>query len=175
MTLPPRSIIDTRRDQMFPVLEPEEIERVSRFGEVRSYLAGDAIVTVGRVSPGVIVILSGKVDVTQRDQSGHRTLIVIHSAGEFMGELAQLAGRPALVDAHAQGPVEALIIPPDQLRALLIAEAELGERIMRALILRRVGLLEKGAGGPVIVGRAENGDVLRLEQADKLFKECLEI
>ena len=80
-----------------------------------------------------------------------------------MGELAQLAGRPALVDAHAQGPVEALIIPPDQLRALLIAEAELGERIMRALILRRVGLIETGAGGPVIVGRAENGDVLRLE------------
>src|SRR6266481_1327092 len=163
MTLPPRSIIDTRRDQMFPVLEPEEIERVSRFGEVRSYLAGDAIVTVGRVSPGVIVILSGKVDVTQRDQSWHRTLIVIHSAGEFMGELAQLAGRPALVDAHAQGPVEALIIPQERLRALLIAEADLGERMMRAMILRRVGLLETGAGGPVIVGRAEDGDVLRLE------------
>ena len=33
---------------------------------------------------------------------------------------------------------------------------------MRALILRRVGLLETGAGGPVIVGRADNGDVLRL-------------
>jgi len=80
-----------------------------------------------------------------------------------MGELTQLAGRPALVDAYAKEPVEALIIPPDQLRALLIAEAELGERIMRALILRRVGLLETGAGGPVIVGRAENGDVLRLE------------
>ena len=46
---------------------------------------------------------------------------------------------------------------------MLVAEAELGERIMRALILRRVGLLETGAGGPVIVGRAENGDVLRLE------------
>jgi thioredoxin reductase (NADPH) len=80
-----------------------------------------------------------------------------------MGELAQLRGRPALVDAHAQGPVEALAIPPDQLRALLIAEADLGERIMRALILRRVGLLETGAGGPVIVGRPENGDMLRLE------------
>src|SRR5256885_6094037 len=79
-----------------------------------------------------------------------------------MGELAQLAGRPALVDATAQTAGEALIIPPDRLRALLIAEAELGERIMRALILRRVGLLETGAGGPVIVGRAENGDVLRL-------------
>ena len=65
-----------------------------------------------------------------------------------MGELAQLAGRPALVDARRWRPVEALIIPPDRLRALLIAEAELGERIMRALILRRVGLLETGAGGP---------------------------
>src|SRR5262249_58752892 len=54
-------------------------------------------------------------------------------------------------------------IPPGQLRALLIAEAELGERIMRALILRRVAILETGAGGPVIVGRAENGDVLRLQ------------
>ena len=51
----------------------------------------------------------------------------------------------------------------DRLRDLLVAEAELGERIMRALILRRVGLLETGAGGPVIVGRAEHGDVLRLE------------
>jgi thioredoxin reductase (NADPH) len=68
-----------------------------------------------------------------------------------------------LVDAYALEPVEALVIPPDRLRALLVAEAELGERIMRALILRRVGLLETGAGGPVIVGHAEDGDVLRLE------------
>jgi thioredoxin reductase (NADPH) len=86
-----------------------------------------------------------------------------HGPGAFMGELAQLSGRPALVDAYAQGPVEALIIPPERLRALLIAEAELGERIMRALILRRVGLLETGGGGPVIVGRPDSGDVLRLE------------
>jgi thioredoxin reductase (NADPH) len=55
-----------------------------------------------------------------------------------------------------------LIIPRDQLRALLIAEAELGERIMRALILRRVGLLEAGSGGPLIIGHAGDGDVLRL-------------
>jgi len=58
--------------------------------------------------------------------------------------------------------VEAVIIPPERLRALLIAEADLGERIMRALILRRVGLLETGAGGPVIIGHADSGDVLRL-------------
>jgi len=138
------SIIDTRRDQMFPTLEPADLERVRRFGIVRFHGAGEALARVGEV--GLIIILAGDVDITQHDQSGRRTLIVTYGPGAFMGELAQLAGRPALVDAYAQGPVEALIVPPDRLWALLIAEAELGERIMRALILRRVGLLETGAG-----------------------------
>ena len=163
MSLPNPSIMDTRRHQMFPVLEPMEIERVRRFGKVRCYGAGEALAKVGEKGHGLTVILAGTVDITQHDASGRRDLIVTYGAGAFMGELAQLAGRPALVDAYAQTAVDALIIPPEQLRALLIAEAELGERIMRALILRRVGLLERGAGGPVIVGRAENGDVLRLQ------------
>ena len=158
----PQSIIETRRHQMFPTVETAEIERVRRFGTLRSYGPGEMLAKVGQVSPGLTIILAGKVDITQHDESGRRQLIVTHGPGSFMGELAQLAGRPALVDAHAQERVEALAIPPDQLRALLIAEAELGERIMRALILRRVGLLETGAGGPLIVGRDGNGDVLRL-------------
>ena len=45
----------------------------------------------------------------------------------------------------------------------MVQEADLGERIMRALILRRVGLLESGASGPIIVGHADNADVLRLQ------------
>jgi len=132
MSVTTHSIIDTRRDQMFPTLEPAEIERVRRFGKVSSYGPGEALARVGEVGLGLTIILDGKVDVTQHHESGRRELIVTHGAGAFMGELAQLAGRPALVDAHAQGPIEALTIPPDQLRALLIAEAELGERIMRA-------------------------------------------
>src|ERR1700674_2545564 len=163
MSVPAQSIIDTRRHQMFPTLEAAEIERVRRFGQVRSYGAGEALAKVGDTGHGLTIILAGRVDITQHDQLGLRTPIVTHGPGAFMGELAQLAGRPALVDAYAQGPVEGLFIPPDRLRALLVAEAELGERIMRALILRRVGLIETGTGGPVIVGRAENGDVLRLE------------
>jgi thioredoxin reductase (NADPH) len=157
------SIIDTRRHQMFPVLETSEIERVRRFGVVRSYGVGEALARVGEVGDGLIIILAGKVDVTQHDQSGRRAPIVSYGPGAFLGELAQLAGRRALVDAYALEPVDALVVAPDRLRALLIADAELGERIMRALILRRVGLLETGAGGPVIVGYPESGDVLRLE------------
>jgi thioredoxin reductase (NADPH) len=163
MSAPTQSIIETRRHQMFPVLEPQEIERVRRFGEARSYKAGEALAKVGDVGHGLIIMLAGHVDITQHDQSGRRTPIVTYGPGSFMGELAQLAGQRTLVDAYANETVEALIIPPEKLRALLIAEAELGERIMRALILRRMGLLETGAGGPVIVGRAGNGDVLRLE------------
>jgi thioredoxin reductase (NADPH) len=163
MVVPSKSIIDTRHDQMFPNLETSEIERVRRFGEVQSIGAGEALASVGNVGHGLSIILSGEVEVTQHDRSGRGAVIVTHGPGAFLGELAQLAGHPSLVDARARGPVQALIISPDRLRALLIAEAELGERIMRALILRRVGLLETGAGGPVIVGRAESGDVLRLE------------
>jgi len=157
------SILDTRGPQIFPVLEASEIERVRRFGEVRHYSAGQAISRAGEIGPGLIIVLRGKIEVIRRDDSHAGDLVVTHGPGAFMGELAQLAGRPSLVDAHAQDAVEALIIPSDRLRALLVAEAELGERIMRALILRRVSLLEAGVGGPVIIGRPDNGDVLRLE------------
>jgi thioredoxin reductase (NADPH) len=157
------SIIDTRRLQMFPTLEPADIARLRRFGQVRTFAKGDVLARVGEVGHGLSIILSGCVEITQRHQSGPNTPIVTHGPGALMGELAQLAGRPALVDACAQDAVEALVIPPERVRAMFVAEAEVGERIMRALILRRVGLLETGAGGPVIVGHSGDGDVLRLE------------
>jgi thioredoxin reductase (NADPH) len=158
-----QSVRDQRHDQAFPTLDPLEIERVRRFGEVRAFAAGERLVTSGQVAPGLVVILAGKITVTEHGYFDDPKPILIHGPGNFMGELAQLAGRPSLVDAAAQEPVEALIIPPERLRALMIAEAELGERIMRALILRRIALLETGTGGPIILGRAENGDVLRLQ------------
>jgi thioredoxin reductase (NADPH) len=158
-----KSIIETRRDQIFPILEASEIERVRHFGTVRCYSTGEALQKVGNVGYGLSIILAGRVEAVRYDAAGHQTPIITEGPGAFLGELAQLAGRPALIDLYARESVKVLIIPPDQLRALLIAEAELGERIMRALILRRVALIETGAGGPVIVGRSDDGDVLRLE------------
>jgi thioredoxin reductase (NADPH) len=163
MTSSSQSVRDQRHDQIYPILEPLDIERIRRFGEARSYVPGETLVTSGQVAPGLMVILGGKVSVNERDHYGNTRPLLVHGPGNFMGELAQLAGRPALVDAIAQEPVAALVIAPERLRALMIAEAELGERIMRALILRRVAILEAGTGGPIIVGRAENGDVLRLQ------------
>src|SRR5215831_3146943 len=78
MPAAPQSILDTRRHQMFPVLESTDIERVRRFGKVRSYRAGEALVQVGNVGAGLTIILTGRVDVTQHDKSGRDRQIVTH-------------------------------------------------------------------------------------------------
>jgi thioredoxin reductase (NADPH) len=147
---------------MFPALEPAEVDRLRRFGEVRRYSHGEAVARAGAPGLALTVVLSGAVRITHAAESGTRH-IVTHGPGEFTGEVAQLSGRPSLVDAHAEGAVEALVIAWEGLRALMVSEAQLGERIMRALIIRWVRLLETGGGGPVILGSASDPDVLRLD------------
>ena len=141
------SIAFPRHEQTFPALTHPEIERMRRFGELRTYRHGEALFETGKPGPGMFVVLSGTVSITQRDGLGHVTPVIDQGPGQFLAEIGQLSGRVALVDGHAEGDVETLLIPPDQLRALLVAEAELGERIMRALILRRVNLIQGGIGG----------------------------
>jgi thioredoxin reductase (NADPH) len=157
------SIIDTRRDQIFPILDTMEIERTRRFGELRRFGTGEALATAGQIGEGFGIVLEGRVDVYRYDAYGERKHFYTFGPGSFVGELAQLAGRPSFGDAIASEPVKALNFSPERMRALLVAEAELGERLMRALILRRAQILQDGIGGPVIVGSAENADVLRLE------------
>jgi thioredoxin reductase (NADPH) len=157
-----RSTFDTRFDQMFPTLDDAEVERLRHFGEPRTYARGERLVTTGEVSPGMFVIVSGEVEISQHSLLGGDQPIVTYGPGSFLGELAQLSGQPSLIDARATRPVETFVISSRRLRDVAVAEAELGERVMRALILRRVGLLESGVGGPVIVGRAGDRDVLRL-------------
>jgi thioredoxin reductase (NADPH) len=158
-----QSIIAARSQQAFPTLGEAEIDRLRHFGVARSFEAGVPIVRIGESGHGLVIVLAGDVAVFGRDAAGSPHLIVTHTAGSFIGELAQLSGRTALVDAVPTTDVSALVIPPDRLRAMLTLEAELGERVIRALILRRVGLLESGAGGPVIVGPAGAPDVRRLD------------
>src|SRR3989454_36195 len=154
--------LEARRAQMFPVLADEEIARLRRFSAPRRYADGECLFETGKTSPGMFVVLSGTLRITGRDGHGHDRLIAELSAGGFSGEIGQLSGRRALADGVAAGAVEALLVVPEQLRALLVAEADLGEEIMRALILRRVGLIEMGAGGPVLIGAPSSPDMARL-------------
>jgi thioredoxin reductase (NADPH) len=155
--------IDTRREQMFPVLQPSEIDRLRRFGTVRRYSKGQALFVTGEQAPGMVILIKGSVRVTRRDPLGHTTPIVEQKTGEFVAEIGQLSGQPSFIDVHAVDDVEALVISPEDLRAVIIEEPELGERIMRALILRRVVLIESGAGGPFLIGPESNPDVVRLQ------------
>lgn len=152
-----------RHEQTFPTLTPHEIERMRRFGELRTYKNGEALFETGKPGPGMFVVLSGHVAITQRDGLGHVTPVIDQGPGQFLAEIGQLSDRVALVDGHAEGDVETLLIRPERLRALLVAEAHLGERIMRALILRRVNLIQGGVGGPVLIGPASLGDMARLQ------------
>jgi thioredoxin reductase (NADPH) len=163
---------------MFPVLSAGEIDRVRRFGEVRRFPAGDFVFQAGEAVPGMYVILSGRVAIVPRDVLGRAAPVAAFAEligapveemaevvpGEVMAEIGQLSGRPdqSAIDARAVGDVEAIFVPPEALRALLVAEAELGERILRALILRRVALIEIGFGGPVILGALRSPEVTRL-------------
>jgi len=152
-----------RYDETFPVLTANEIERLRRFGSVRRFADGVKLIETGKTSPGMFVILSGRIVITQRDGMGHVAPVAEEGPGQFLAEIGQLSNRAALVDGVAEGDVETLLIPPEGVRALLVAEADLGERIMRALILRRVSLIRKGAGGPVLIGAANSADVIRLQ------------
>jgi thioredoxin reductase (NADPH) len=152
-----------RHEQTFPTLTPQEIARMRRFGELCNYGDGERLFETGKPGPGMFVVLSGHVAITQRDGLGHVTPVIDQGPGQFLAEIGQLSGRVALVDGTAEGSVETLLIPPDKLRALLVAEADLGERIMRALILRRVSLIQGGVGGPVLIGPSDSSGVVRLQ------------
>ena len=163
MAISADSVFETRRRQTFPVLEPYEVGRLLRFGETRCVEDGAYLLRTGEIGFGLLLVISGRVVVSPRDDAVGRGPIHEHGPGSFVGELAQLSGHPSLVEAQTKGPVEALVLAPEALRHVLVEEADLGERIMRAFILRRLGLLQEGIGGPVIVGRAADRNVLRLE------------
>jgi thioredoxin reductase (NADPH) len=152
-----------RHQETFPELTKQEMDRLRRYGSIRKYSDGEKLFEAGKVSPGMFVVLKGQVALSQRDGLGHVTPIVEQGEGQFLADVGQLSTRAALVDGAAEGDVETLLIPTDGLRTLLVAEAELGERIMRALILRRVALLKGGAAGAVLIGPAAAVDVIRLD------------
>jgi len=174
----PDGVLASRYNQMFPVLSPAEIDRIRRFGEIRRFPDGEFLSRAGETIPPMYVILSGRVAIVLRDALGQALPVAAVAEligapleemtevvpGEVMAELGHLSGRPgaSVLDARAVGDVEAIAVPPEALRTLLVAEAELGERILRALILRRVALIEMGFGGPVLIGALRSPDVTRL-------------
>ena len=152
-----------RSHQISPVFNDAEIDRMQRYGKLKHFADGATLFKAGNSSFGMLVILSGRVAVTRHEVMGQDTLLREVGRGHFIAEVAQLSGRPTLVNGCAVGAVELLDISSESLRALIVAEAEMGERIVRALILRRVGLIEANSGGPVLVGPRGNANMFQLQ------------
>src|SRR5258708_32880712 len=99
MSVPTKSIIESRRDQIFPVLETADIERMRRFGRFRSFRAGEVLARAGQVGGGLTIILAGRVEVSRHDKLANSGPTAYHGPGDVLGELALLTGRPAHDDA----------------------------------------------------------------------------
>jgi thioredoxin reductase (NADPH) len=154
-----------RSAQRFPRLRQEQLEVVKRFANVepRRFSPRESLFQVGERGVPAWFLLEGSAEVFGRDGLDQEISLQQMQSGHFTGELHQLTERPTLAGALAgeEGCV-ALPVSAERLRALIVGSAELGELIMRALILRRVGLLERGVG-PVLLGRAGSADLLRLQ------------
>jgi len=160
------SLVETRRHQMFPVLDDVQVETARRFasGDPRSFAPGEVMFNVVERSAPAWLVLEGSIEVVGRDGLDHEVAIASHRAGQISGELSQLTGRAVLATGRA-GPEGCTALPFDaaHLRALVVGSAEVGETIMRAFILRRVGLIQQGGVGSILVGRPGAVDLVRLQ------------
>lgn len=159
--------LEMREYQMFPVLSAHELALARRFasGPERRFAPGETVYTIGERDSPSWLVLDGAIDVQRRDGLSRDARVTTHGPGQFSGEINQLAGRPSIAGGTA-GPDGCTALPIDaaHLRALMIGSAELGEKVMRALILRRVGLIEFGGAGPIIIGVPESAEVVRLQE-----------
>ena len=158
--------LDDRREQMFPTLTASQIEVARRFaaGEAQHFQPGETMFALGARNVPSFLVLEGWIDVVRRDGLGHESHIVSHHPGQISGEISQLGGRATLAEGKAgEEGCTALPFDAPHLRALLIGSADLGELIMRAFILRRVGLINADHVGSVLVGSPDDPDLVRLQ------------
>jgi thioredoxin reductase (NADPH) len=159
-------LIDTQREQMFPVLTAAQIRAAEQFasGAARRFEADEVVFDVGQRDVPAWLVLAGTLQIWQRDGRGREVPITIERPGQFSGEVNQLVGKPTLniARAGAEG-LEALPFDALHLKALIVGSAEIGEIVMRALILRRVGLIEAGGSGYVLIGPPRDPQLLQLQ------------
>lgn len=158
--------LENRRYQMFPVLTAAQVASARRFasGSEHRFEPGDPIYTIGETGAPSWLVVEGSMNIFRRNGLTGQTLVTTYVAGQFSGDVNQLAGRPALAGGVA-GSAGCTALPFDaaHLRALMIATADIGEIVMRALILRRVELIEDGGAGTILVGDPDGPKIVSLQ------------
>jgi len=127
----------------YPRLSEEQVRELERGGRVRSTGEDEVLFRTGDVDADMIVVLSGAVAVLDNVGPDQR-LLTIHRSHRFVGELGQVTGRPVAVSAVVREPGEVLAVPVAVLRRLVVEDPELGDLILRALLIRRRQLRRAG-------------------------------
>lgn len=157
---------DTREHQAYPVLSCAQIASARRFagGPARRFAPGETVYAIGERDVAAWLVIDGTIEVARRDGLHHEAPLTTLGPGQFSGEVNQLAGRPSIASARAGARgCNALPFDAAHLRALMIGSADLGEIVMRALILRRVNLIAHSNAGTILIGVPGSPDLLRLQ------------
>lgn len=151
----------SRHHQIFPRLDEKQFAVLERYGERRRLKTGDILFSEGDRHISMFAIVSGTIEASRGSGATHHVLGE-HGPGSFTGEVGTLAGRGAVATARATSDCEVVVIDEESLRALVVAEAELSETIMRAYILRRVAFIQDQNGGLLVIGSSASWSTLVL-------------
>ncbi len=162
-SLPMQFDAEARRAQMFPVLTRELFERIAAFGAEKTFEDGEILFEQGDRDTPFFVVVDGEIEVLH-PQGGRDHLVTVLRAREFTGEVAMLSDRRTLVRARAKGRLRTIRIEYGRLRSLLQTDSEFSDMVMRAYILRRVGLMAEGRSEVVLIGSRHSAATLNLQE-----------
>ncbi|HTA55060.1 MAG TPA: FAD-dependent oxidoreductase [Candidatus Acidoferrales bacterium] len=151
------------RDEVFPTLSDAQIERIKARGRVREVSADEVLIEQGEATVPFFVNLSSELEAVRPTELGKR-VITLSGRGQFTGEINTLSGRQTMFRIKASKPGEVIELDRHQMMALVQGDAEIGEIVVRAFILRRAGLVSGHIGDVVLVGSAHSADTLRLKE-----------
>src|SRR5713226_1687177 len=155
--------LSARIDQMFPALTPVQIARIAVHGRVRPVRRGEVLVEVGDHVVPFFVVTGGEVEIVRPSGTSEEP-VAVHGPGHFTGEINMLSGRRALVRARVSESGEVIELDREHMLALVQTDAEIGEILMRAFILRRVELIAHGLGDVVLIGSSHCSGTLRVKE-----------
>ncbi|HTA91296.1 MAG TPA: FAD-dependent oxidoreductase [Polyangiaceae bacterium] len=160
---PPTSdVLLNRRAQMFPTLSDAQVARVARVATTVELPEGSLLFDEGDYGIPFFVVLEGAITVVHPNGSEEEPIIV-HGPHDFTGEMSMLAGRRGLVRGRVTKPSRLLRVELPQFRNLMQTDSDLSEVLMRAFILRRVGLLQGAMGDAIVIGSRLSAATLRVQ------------
>ena len=150
-------------EQIFPKLTPTHIRRIAPHGHMRTTGRGEVLYEQGYSAAPFFVVVSGELEVV-RPSGAVETLVTIHSSGQFTGEVGTLSGRRTMFRVRVTKPGKVIELDRQHMLTLMQSDAELGEILTRAFILRRVELVAAGVGDVVLIGSTHSADTLRIKE-----------